>query len=62
MRAAARGQAGVVLGQVGQLERDDAADGVVTDGHAVERIGGLDGAAVVGDDHELDLLGEGAKR
>ena len=43
-------------GQVGEAERDDAADRVVADGHAVQRVGGLDRAAVVGDDDELDVL------
>src|SRR5918993_2055379 len=41
-----------------EAEADHAADRVVADGHAVERVGGLDRAAVVGDDDELRLVGE----
>ena len=53
---------GLARGQVCEAERDDAADRVVADRDAVERVGGLDRAAVVGDDDELDVLGERAQR
>ena len=43
-------------------QADDAADRVVADGHAVEGVGGLDRAAVVGDHDELRLVGEAAER
>ena len=41
-----------------EAEADHPADRVVADRHAVERVGGLDRAAVVGDDDELGLVGE----
>ena len=43
-------------------EADDAADRVVPDGHAVQRVGGLDRPPVVGDDDELRLVGEAPER
>ena len=42
-----------------EAEADDAADRVVADGHAVQRVGGLDRAPVVGDDDELGLVRRG---
>ena len=56
--AIARGER---LGLV-EPKADDPADRVVADGHAVERVGRLDRAAVVGDDDELGLVGEAAQR
>ena len=47
--------------QVGEPERDHVAHRVVTSGHAVQRVRGLDGAPIVGDDHELDVLREAAQ-
>ena len=59
-RASSPRSVGERLGLV-EPEADDAADRVVADGHAVQRVGRLDRAAVVGDDDELRLVGEAAQ-
>src|ERR1700737_1682788 len=51
-----------LLVQLRKLQRDHLRDAAIVHGHAVEHVGRLDRAAVVGDEEELRPVGELAQR